>query len=354
MGGVLMRSGKTLIELAQEVQRQQDAKKDYISPVGNLEMNELGNINCEGIGANIPLTKHAHGQMCDYTGIPRRYYQKLQEEKSFDLLSENVNHWLDKKPNDKKMIRTMDGNVRALLSSRYRVLDNNEMMEAVLPVLSTQDIQIVSSDVTEKRLYLKALFPKIEGEVGKGDVVQSGIVISNSEIGSGGLKIQPLIYRLVCTNGMILPDSSINKYHVGRDQGLGNLTHVLTDATREQNDRAFWMSVQDVVRASYNEAFFQDQLIKMRDAAGIEIESKKIDKVVEMATKKMGFTDTVGDSVMEHLIKGGDLSKWGLVNAFTRSANDQEDYELATDLEKAGGNIIELSQRDWSVISKAS
>lgn len=349
-----MRVGKTLLELAGEVQRQQESKKDYNVPVGQMEMNGMGNL-AFGKHVNMTMTKHAHGQMGDYLKIPRKYYQRLQEEGATELLSENVNHWLGQKESDRKMVRTLDGNCRALLSSRYRVLDNSDMMEAVLPVLSTQSIKIVSCDVTNKRLYLKALFPKIEGEVSKGDVVQSGICISNSEIGTGGLKVQPLLYRLVCLNGMILPDSSINKYHVGRDQGVtGNIQEMLSDATKEQNDKAFWMSVRDVVKASYNEAFFQDQLLKLKEAAGIKIESKSYQKVVEIAVKKMGFNEDTGGSILEHLITGGDLSKWGLANAFTATANTIEDYELATDLEKAGGDIIVMAQRDWKTISAAA
>lgn len=352
-----MKNGRSISELAMEIERQQSAKKDYIVPMGRMEMSDMGTLFLDNGNERpvLPFTKHAHGQISDFTKIPRKYYNKMLEDGAGDLLATNVNHWFDKKPNDKRMVRTLDGQCRAFLSSRYRILDNSDMMEAVLPVLSTQDIQIASCDVTDKRLYIKALFPKLEGEVSQGDVVQSGIVISNSEIGSGGLKVQPLIYRLVCTNGMILPDSSIKKYHVGRDQGgMGDIQELLSDATKEQNDRAFWMSVQDVVKASYNEAFFQDQLLKMREAAGVEIESKKLDKVVEVATKKMGFGETVQETVLDFLIRGGDLSKWGLANAFTASANDQEDYELATDLERAGGDIIELNQRDWNVIAKVS
>lgn len=350
-----MKTGKTLMELAAEVQRQQESKKDFSVPTNKMSMNDMGNLMVEDLNPNLHLTEHAHRQLGDYTNIPRKYYQRLQDEGSNELLAENVNHWLKQKGTDKKMVRTLDGKCRALLSSRYRVLDNSDMMEAVLPVLSNQDIKIVSSDITDKRLYLKALFPKIEGEIGKGDAVQSGIVISNSEIGMGGLMVQPLVYRLVCLNGMILPDSSIKKYHVGRNQGItGHIEELLSDATKTANDRAFWMSVRDVVKASYNEAFFQDQILKLREAAGIDIESKKIEKVVEMANKKMGFTDNIGESVLEHLIKGADLSKWGLANAFTATANVQDDYELATSLEKAGGDIIELGKRDWNVISNAA
>ena len=49
-----------------------------------------------------------------------------------------------------------------------------------------------------------------------GDIVQAGVMISNSEVGLGAVSIQPLVYRLVCTNGMIVNDMGERRHHVGR------------------------------------------------------------------------------------------------------------------------------------------
>jgi hypothetical protein len=46
--------------------------------------------------------------------------------------------------------------------------------------------------------------------------VQAGVVISNSEVGQGTLSVQPLIYRLICRNGLIAADRAMRKTHVGR------------------------------------------------------------------------------------------------------------------------------------------
>lgn len=35
-------------------------------------------------------------------------------------------------------------------------------------------------------------------EIVPGDIVQAGFVVSNSEIGLGALKVEPLVYRLIC------------------------------------------------------------------------------------------------------------------------------------------------------------
>lgn len=49
-----------------------------------------------------------------------------------------------------------------------------------------------------------------------GDIVQTGVVVSNSEVRQGTLSVEPLLYRLVFRNGLIALDRSLRKTHVGR------------------------------------------------------------------------------------------------------------------------------------------
>jgi len=347
-----MKQGKTLTELAAEVQRQQESKRDFIVPMRQFGMNGSGQLRF-GEEQPVEFTKHAHNQLATFLDIPVKYYDKMRQRDAI-LLQTNVNAWLNTQPDTKKMVRMLDGMGRAFLSSRYRRLDYADMLEAVLPIMANTDIEIVSSDVTERKLYLKAVFPDIQGEVKKGDVVQSGIVLSNSEIGCGGVNVQPLLYRLACLNGMIMQDSSIRKYHIGKNFGGAGVEELLTSQTRTANDIAFWMSVRDVVKASFNEVHFKTHLTKLQEAAGVEIESKNVEKVVEVTNKKFGISEENGHGVLSHLIKGGDLTKWGLSNAVTATANDIEDYETATELERIGGEIIDLGPHQWNSISMAS
>lgn len=71
----------------------------------------------------------AAGVEASTLAIPAKYYDLMQKEKP-ELLAENVNVWLDTRQSN-YMIRSMDygaGPVaRALLSERYRRIDNMEM-----------------------------------------------------------------------------------------------------------------------------------------------------------------------------------------------------------------------------------
>jgi hypothetical protein len=79
------------------------------------------------------VTPLARRQLADKLKIPYAYFERMRTEQPV-LLDRNVNTWLQS-DDDRRMIRTLDGNVRAVLSERYRRLDNFDLAESVLPIL---------------------------------------------------------------------------------------------------------------------------------------------------------------------------------------------------------------------------
>src|SRR4029078_11851254 len=161
------------------------------------------------------ITTLARRQLAEKLRIPYAYFERMREDQPA-LLDHNVNTWCRSEDGGRR-IRTLDGRVRAVLSDRYRRLDNYDLAENVLPILQRlPDARFESVELTETKMYLKVVTPRIEYEINPGDVVQAGIVITNSEVGCGMLSVQPLIYRLVCRNGLIASDRALHKTHVGR------------------------------------------------------------------------------------------------------------------------------------------
>lgn len=346
-----MKQGRTLTELAQELDRQANAKRDFVADSRLLYMDPVSNdmeIQMQET-ESFPMTRHASRQVADWAKIPAAYYDRMPN----DLRAVNVNHWLKNEP-AKRMVRTLDGEARAFMSDRYRVLDNYDLAQAVLPILmDVPDMQIASTQLTDNRMYIKALFPRIEGEVGLNDPVQSGVVISNSEIGQGALKVEPMVYRLVCLNGMISGYSQ-KKYHLGRSNGAEfEASEIFSDRTLEQDDKALWMKLQDTVRASVDQAGFDKIVEEMRRTKEMLITGDPV-AAVEMTQKKFQLNDTERGGVLSHLIQGGDLSAYGLLNAITRTSQDVEDYDRATELERMGGQVIELNRSQWKEIAEAA
>jgi len=352
-----MKAGRSLQAIAQELERQIETRKDFVAPTEALSIVADTDVRLAGLnGDPLDIKPYAHRQIAEEVGIPAKYYDRMREAAPA-LLAQNVNHWFHAEPK-RRLVRTLDHDVRAFLSDRYRPLDNYDLAEVVLPTLQQTGCRVESAELTDTRLYIKAILPSLELEVRgsrqRGDVVQAGIVISNSEVGAGAVRIEPLIFRLVCLNGAIAQDAALRKYHVGKLAELeAGVREMLTTETRRADDRAFWLKVRDVVKAAFDRDVFARIVARMSETTGQRIEGD-VQKVVEVTTVKFGLAERVGKSVLSHLIEGGDLSRWGLANAITRASQDVDDYDEATALERVGGKVIELAPSEWQDLSTAA
>jgi len=253
------------------------------------------------------------------------------------------------------MLRTLDGRVRAILSDRYRRLDNYDLAAAVLPILQRlPDAKFESVELTETRMYLKVVTPRLTHEMAPGDIVQAGVVVSNSEVGLGTLSVQPLLFRLRCLNGLIMPDYSLHKTHVGRS--VGNPTDAITvfkDDTLMADDKAFFLKVRDVVEATVSEATFRQIAQKMQKTIGIALASNPV-RSVEILANRHALNEQERAGVLRHLIADGDLTGYGLVNAVTHYSQEVADYDRATEFEALGGRLVEQSAADWKALASAA
>ena len=338
-----MKQGKTIVELANEISRQQNAKRDFL--INSNKMSAFVHENKLNLGFPIDqdlfmgeLTSNGHIQLGSYCDIPKKYYDKMISHP--DLLSKNVSHWL-LNSNDKRMVRTLDGQVRAILSDKYRRLDNYDLAQNILPMLNDANATIESCDITESKIYIKAITHKVQAEIKKGDVVSAGLIISNSETGHGSLSIKPLVYRLVCSNGAIANDYSMRKYHAGKATDMMQIE--FSNETLKAEDKAFWLTVRDLVKFTLNETTFDKIVQTMRESTEKPIQEPS--KAIELVTKKYAMSEFESGGVLENLIKGGDLSSWGLGNAVTRMAQDVNSYDRSTELEAIG---FEIMQNNWN------
>ena len=342
-----MKQGKSLMELCKELERQRMARKDYIADTRSLMIttNEHGqsklDVDLGDSNQIFTVNDLAHQQIANRLQIPFKYYQKMQAEYP-SLLDDNVNSWFNKN-GERRMIRTLDGNIRAFLSDRYRRLDNLELAEAVLPIIKEmKGADIISADITDTHMYIKVINKKLKAEVAVNDIVQAGLVISNSEVGLGSLKVEPLIYRLVCKNGLIVKDYAQKRYHVGRQiDNEESAYEIFSDETLAADDKAFFMKVQDTVRCAVDEAKFMLSVDKFRQTKHETTGNDPI-KTVELLADKYMMNQNERGSILRHFIIAGDNSRFGLINSVTRASQDIDDYNRATELERLGGELLSL------------
>ena len=75
---------------------------------------------------------------------------------------------------------------------------------------------------------------------------------------------------------------------------------------------------------------------------------------MEIFEKKFQLKGDEGKCVLAELIKGAELTRFGLHNAITRASQEVEDYDRATEMERIGGQIIELKPNEWMEMVKAA
>jgi hypothetical protein len=351
-----MKTGRTLQDLAVELDRQAAMKRDFVISTADMDFYEtaekvaLYDNRQQHIDGSVSLgmTGLFHRQLGASVGIPAKYYDRLRDA-STELLAQNVNYWLQNEPS-KHMIRTMDGAARAFLSDRYRRLDNYEIAQATLPVIGEMPkAQVMSCEVTDTKMYIKVVNPRLEAEVKPGDIVQAGIIISNSEVGLGSVSVVPLVYRLVCSNGMVVNDLGQRKYHVGRE--VAESWELFSDETLQADDAAFMLKLADIVRAAVDEARFGTVVDKLREASDVKL-GGDIPHIVELTSRQYGISKPEENDILRHLIEGGDLSLYGLSSAVTRTSQDVEDYDRATELESVGWQIVTMEPRLWRELNE--
>ena len=361
-----MKSGKTILELAQEITRQQEAKKDFVAPVDKLEVVVADNAPMLKLGqmAPMPIGDIAHGQLAEYAGIPMTYYRKMLAEAP-ELVAVNANRWLRDHDEERRMVRTLDGKARAILSDKYRALDNYDLAEVVLPVLQQQGMLIMSAEITERRLYIKAVDKRITKDIPNGralgdgshvffDTLSPAVTIGNSEVGFGSLYIETGIFTKVCTN-LCSFGANLRKYHTGARASLSDDVYaVLTDQTKSITDAATFGQVRDILMAAFDATKFGDLTDKLQAATQDKIEVSSVSEIVEVVGKKHNLVEGERKGVLARLIEGGDFTRYGLHSAITRHSADVKDYDRATELERLGGQIIELPRSQWQEVLKAA
>jgi len=351
-----MISGKSLVELAQEVQRQAQAINDFIVPTNELRMTQTGpddkRLVIEMEDKAFGVSEIGHDTLGERLGIPAKYYDKMRRENP-ELLCQNVNGWAMHESNAEtsRMVRTLDGNVRAVLSDRYSRRDNYDFLNAILPALqNVGNLVVQSAEVTERRMYVQLTFPEIkqEYEITKdsrkvGDVVQAGLLLTNSEVGYGCREIRFLAYTLSCLNGMVVPRelAGMRTRHIGGKLGNGQ-SFQLSDEAQEADSKAFALATRDMVRSMVSREHLGKIVSQLQEA-----NARKITGDVPAGVKQLASTFLLSKpeeaSVLDHLIRGGDLSQYGMLNAVTRTANDLENYDRAVELEEIGGKVLNLN-----------
>ena len=369
-----------LTELAARLEEQQDRSKDYVAPASKLEATN-GNIVVEGHTVARPSNTML-STMAQRLEIPggylRRVHQAINHEdpdvglhymRAFD---EMVNASLADTERS-FMVRTFDAvggedaYGRALLSDRYRIVDNYDVLSSVLLGIEEAGVrvEIAGCDLSDTRMRARFSCPEVQivaeeflknyrnpwgGDEaqwrshsgyaqGEEPIIFAGFEVSNSEVGFGAFTIVPRFEIKICKNGLRITEDAMREVHLGSALTEGEVNW--SDDTRQAITAVVGKQTRDAVAHFLNVEYLQKSVDKLAEESGTPIEEPEA--VVQVVAKTQRWSDGERKGILDRFIKGGQVTAGGVMQAMTAHAQEVADPERAAELEELAVPAMRLA-----------
>jgi hypothetical protein len=299
-----------------------------------------------------PINSWGHIQLASFCDIPQDYYKRMQATQH-GLLDTSVRTWLDSVGGKGRMVRTIDGKVRAILSNRYRRIDNFDVANTVIPVLAEAGANFRRLHVTEEAMIIQAVFTEKKADVQVGDTIMLGVTIENNEVGKGSVAVLPMSLRLNCMNGATHNELGHKRQHVGtKIGGDGDPAEFFADDTLKASDEALMLQIRDVARKACSDTVLSTIQADFQRALAVPITALPIHAVTELS-KRVGLNESEQAGVLQHLLTGGSMTQYSMVQAITRTAQDVNEGTRGHELEVIGGDVLAMAREQFGPIASA-
>ncbi len=340
--------------LVQTLDAQDKSKMDYlVTPASGKVFFINDHLIMEKDGTQITYrpTDYFHQLASDKLKINKTYYDRMRNLAP-ELLASNVNWWLSKEDAN-MLLRTFEGeqNVAgALLSDRYSVMDNMEVLLETLDAVRKTGvhIEIKQADVTDTRMYLSVTAPEVEVQATEmlksyskalkaGSGVVSGFILTNSEVGAGAFNIKPRAVILACTNGLIMAQDSIKKVHMGAR--LDQIGMMANSDVKRANLNLIKEQVKHAVNTFLSKDYLQKVVNFYTENGAPEIQAP-VNNIIQVIGKEYNITEARRESILNYFIKGGDMRRIGIYNAMTEELQDLKSPDLQYETEGIAHSVL--------------
>jgi len=306
---------------------------DFTAPIGighdKISFTSNGSVKMAIGETEYRLHNNALVQMAEKLGIPTRFAKQLGlsgEDWMIKLLSSNFNKFAEHYDPKTLLFREADGEIRGVLSDKYRRLNTNIIYEAFLSSITAVGATVVDVFMDETRTSIDTVFPtvfKIPTE-GNGVVPMTfGMRISNSDFGDGALRCQGYSVNVACDNGMTR-DNILRQIHLGmkipENISLSESTYRLDSETQAS-------TVGDIVTQLYGKDSMEAQIgaIEVAARTGVDItgELKVLNKVGVLKSEVEQIQNVLTQGSVSDGVQG-EPTKWKFANAITAVARDSE------------------------------
>jgi hypothetical protein len=325
-----------LENLIRELERQKPLKWDKKLRSSEIEMGldeSLPFLHIQGKKA-VLITKPCHYQIAEKLEIPLKYYHKMEEETP-ELLTENVNTWL-RRNNKDVFLRGLDESARAFLSDRYRVIDHLDVLMCALNELQAHEAEIEDCYLSETEMNIKVKSQQLRDFVRhKDDLMIGGIFLTNSETGHKALRVEPRLFRVKCSNGLIIEEMVTREIHIGNGD--------------EISDEIVYLSLRRSIRELFNR--FGEIVLLLRESTEAKIRNPQ--KVIQNVVDQYKLSEAQKANILMAFGAEPEYDQYGIANAVTQAAQKEETWEKSVELEKLGGKLVALPMEEFKALDEA-
>jgi hypothetical protein len=116
-------------------------------------------------------------------------------------------------------------------------------------------------------------------------------------------------------------------------------------------ERFLLAQVDEMVEQTVNEKHVNDFIDSFRASKNDAIPRDiPIKTVIDVTARELGVREAETDSILRYLAEGGELNRFGVIDAVTLAAQHVESYDYSVALEEAGGKLIEMTPAKWGGI----
>lgn len=375
MGGGAFKGRGRIEQVVEELRRQVDARVDFVVDTRDLAIVP----GDDGDGNTIPYLAAGTDSALDFIphdgypildqallqvggrategGVPGRFLRRVwgvNPERTAQFLS-----GLMRDDPKRRLVRVLDGRVRAFLGQTYRCIDSLDVARCAMERAREHDALPIEASVTESKMRLRFVSRRIveelqrvgrdsgrgwfAGGLGKqtelskvaarswgelpGDTVHPALGFSNSETGHGGCDLDGGILLGACFN-LAWVRKMVHEVHIGErlEEGL------FTAATAQKHAELVYAKIADASAAYFDADRFREVVASFEDAQSSEIRAPSVACKVAI-----GASDALNESDLDALLsffveQPGERTQFNLGQAVSRLAQEVEP-DRASDLE---------------------
>lgn len=323
---------KDTMDCLQIMKDREEVQSDFVIRSAAIQMENNASIKIPSMSpSEIPMTQWAHKQMANKLDIPTGYYNKMLEHDK-PLLSNNVNRWLQ--DDNSLLIRTESGTTRAILSSKYKVINNRLILLTTLNTLADMKRPFITRSLSESDTTFYAKFVGEETyDVGNGDLHRGGIIIRNSEVGASRLSVDFFVCRLSCGNDAIFSHDGISKVHLGRKLDVGLIDYA--SDTIEADNIVMTKAIRDIVQTAFDPVGIQSIYNKVKlSKENVIHETGQVIRQIQAQNK---FSDQLTDRLLVSL-QGN--TQFDIAQTLTLNAQYIKNEDDRIWMEELGGDLL--------------